>query len=174
MGEGTESIGDRALTAHFQLVHKQQEASSAEQARLSNRLQSQEQFRRDSVSFQSRIGEIVRVLEDHATRISTASETSRPFRRRRTCAPAHRPPRPSVCPRTWMWWRRRSPTLRAFRRRRGCAAHLIGRVRGAGCRRSRQGRCEIADRSRAHHRAGDRADRGRGRPDKSAGAERHH
>jgi methyl-accepting chemotaxis protein len=64
----------QALTAHFQLVRKEQDASTAEQARLSNRLQSQEQFRRESLSFQGRIGEIVRVLEDHATRMSTASE----------------------------------------------------------------------------------------------------
>ena len=64
----------QALTAHFVLVRKEQEAASAEQAKLSGRLHSQEQFRKESLSFQGRIGEIVRNLEGHATRMSTASE----------------------------------------------------------------------------------------------------
>jgi methyl-accepting chemotaxis protein len=64
----------QALTAHFLLVRKEQDDASAEQARLSGRLQSQEQFHRESVSFQGRIGDIVRSLEDHASRMSSASE----------------------------------------------------------------------------------------------------
>jgi methyl-accepting chemotaxis protein len=64
----------QALTAHFRLVRKEQEAASAEQARLASRLQSQEQFRQESVSFQGRIGEIARILEGHAKLMSTASE----------------------------------------------------------------------------------------------------
>jgi methyl-accepting chemotaxis protein len=63
-----------ALSAHFALVHKEQEAASAEQARLSGRLESQEQFRRESLAFQGRIGDIVSSLEGHATRMSAASE----------------------------------------------------------------------------------------------------
>ena len=64
----------QALTAHFMLVRKEQEAATAEQANLSGRLESQEQFRRESLCFQGRIGEIVRSLEGHATRMSAASE----------------------------------------------------------------------------------------------------
>ena len=63
----------QALTSHFLLMRKEHEASVAEQAKLSGRLQSQEQFRRESISFQDRIGEIVRKLESHAARMSTAS-----------------------------------------------------------------------------------------------------
>ncbi len=64
----------QALTSHFMLVRKEQEAATAEQAKLSGRLESQEQFRRESVSFQGRIAEIVRSLEGHASRMSSASE----------------------------------------------------------------------------------------------------
>jgi methyl-accepting chemotaxis protein len=63
-----------ALTSHFALVRKEQEASLAEQAKLSGRLQNQEQLRRESLSFQERIAEIVRNLESHAARMSSASE----------------------------------------------------------------------------------------------------
>jgi methyl-accepting chemotaxis protein len=64
----------QALTSHVTLVRKEQEAATAEQAKLSGRLQSQEQFRQESMSFQERIEEIVRSLESHASRMSTASE----------------------------------------------------------------------------------------------------
>ena len=64
----------QALTSHFMLVRKQQEAARAEQAKLSERLQHQEEFRRESLSFQDRVGEVVRRLEGHAGRMSTASE----------------------------------------------------------------------------------------------------
>jgi methyl-accepting chemotaxis protein len=64
----------QALTSHFVLVRREQDAASAEQARLSGRLQNQEQFRRESLSFRERIAEIVRSLESHAFRMSSASE----------------------------------------------------------------------------------------------------
>jgi methyl-accepting chemotaxis protein len=63
-----------ALTSHFVLVRKEQEVSIAEQAKLSGRLQTQEQFRRESLSFQQRIAEIVQNLEGNAARMSSASE----------------------------------------------------------------------------------------------------
>jgi methyl-accepting chemotaxis protein len=63
----------QALTSHFTLVRKEKEASLAEQVKLSGRLQHQEQFRRESISFQDRIAEIVRSLEGHAARMSNAS-----------------------------------------------------------------------------------------------------
>lgn len=64
----------KALMAHFAMVAKQQENSSAEQALLSARLTQQEELRRESVSFQSRIADVVQRLEGHAGRMSTASE----------------------------------------------------------------------------------------------------
>ena len=63
-----------ALTKHFALVSKQQEMANAEQAKLSERLQNQDEFRRESLSFQGRIADIVRQLESHAGRMSVASE----------------------------------------------------------------------------------------------------
>ena len=63
----------QALTSHFKLVDQQQERARAEQSKLSERLQNQDQFRRESLSFQARIAEIVRHLQDHAGRMSTAS-----------------------------------------------------------------------------------------------------
>ncbi|MBM3529623.1 MAG: hypothetical protein FJX62_16165 [Alphaproteobacteria bacterium] len=63
----------RALTDHFALVQSQQQAAQAEQTRLSDRLRHQEDFRRESLSFQERIGDIVRKLEGHAGRMSDAS-----------------------------------------------------------------------------------------------------
>ncbi len=64
----------QALTSHFALVGMQQEMASAEQAKLSERLRAQEEFRRESLTFQGHIAEIVRHLEDHAGRMSTASD----------------------------------------------------------------------------------------------------
>lgn len=63
-----------ALTRHFALVNEQQKGARAEQAKLSDRLLQQEELRRESISFQERMGEIVQRLEDHAGRMSTASE----------------------------------------------------------------------------------------------------
>ena len=64
----------QALTSHFSLVARQQEAARGEQDKLSERVRQQEQFRRESLSFQGRIGEIVRRLEGHAGQMSAASE----------------------------------------------------------------------------------------------------
>jgi methyl-accepting chemotaxis protein len=63
----------QALIDHFQLVQRQRELASREQAGLSDRLARQERFQQASLSFQSRIADIVRRLEDHAGRMSTAS-----------------------------------------------------------------------------------------------------
>ena len=63
-----------ALTGHFSLVARQQEAARAEQAKLSDRLGQQERFRRESMSFQGRVADIIQRLEDHAGRMSAASE----------------------------------------------------------------------------------------------------
>jgi len=64
----------QALRQHFVLVARQQEAASAEQAKLSARLAHQEVLRQESVSFQNRIAEVAERLEDHAGRMSVASE----------------------------------------------------------------------------------------------------
>ena len=64
----------QALSSHFLLVRKEQQASIAEQVKLSGRLQSQEQFRSESLSFQDRIAGIVQNLESNAARMSNASE----------------------------------------------------------------------------------------------------
>lgn len=64
----------RALTSHFQLVQRQQETASLQQAGLSERLSRQEGFRQESMSFQASIAEIVRRLEGHAGRMSSASK----------------------------------------------------------------------------------------------------
>ena len=63
----------QALIRHFQLVQRQQELASKEQAGLSERLSRQEGFRQASLSFQSRIADIVQGLEGHAGRMSMAS-----------------------------------------------------------------------------------------------------
>jgi methyl-accepting chemotaxis protein len=64
----------QALMRHFTLVREQQDMATAEQAKLSGRLLHQDQFRRESMTFQDRIAEIVQRLESHAGRMSTASE----------------------------------------------------------------------------------------------------
>jgi methyl-accepting chemotaxis protein len=64
----------QALRRHFTLVIQQQETASAEQAKLSDRLEQQEELRRESVSFQGRIAEVVERLEGHAGRMSSASK----------------------------------------------------------------------------------------------------
>jgi methyl-accepting chemotaxis protein len=63
----------QALTQHFSLVRNQQDMARSEQAKMTDRLYRQENFRRESIAFQSRIGEIVRRLEGHAGRMSSAS-----------------------------------------------------------------------------------------------------
>ena len=64
----------QALMNHFQLVQRQQEMASLEQAGLSERLSRQEGFRQESMSFQASIAEIVQRLEGHAGRMSSASK----------------------------------------------------------------------------------------------------
>jgi methyl-accepting chemotaxis protein len=63
----------QALISHSTLVAQQQQAVLAEQSKLSDRLRQQEDFGRESLSFQQRIGEIVQRLEEHAGRMSEAS-----------------------------------------------------------------------------------------------------
>jgi methyl-accepting chemotaxis protein len=64
----------QALAGHFALVTEQQTVARAERIKLSDRVHRQEHFRRESVSFQKRIGDIVRQLESHADRMSAASQ----------------------------------------------------------------------------------------------------
>jgi len=64
----------QALMQHFHLVQRQQEIASQQQAEMEDRLSQQEHFRQESMSFQTRIAEIVQRLEGHAGRMSTASE----------------------------------------------------------------------------------------------------
>lgn len=64
----------QALTSHYALMRKQQAAAEAEQAALSERLRQQEELRRESLAFQARIGDIVRRLEGHSSRMSEASQ----------------------------------------------------------------------------------------------------
>jgi methyl-accepting chemotaxis protein len=63
----------QALIHHFQLVQSEQQLANQQQQGLSERLARQENFRRESLSFQARIAEIVQQLEGHAGRMSTAS-----------------------------------------------------------------------------------------------------
>jgi methyl-accepting chemotaxis protein len=63
----------QALIHHFQLVQSQQLWASQQQQGLAERLERQEDFRRESLSFQARIAEIVQQLEGHSGRMSAAS-----------------------------------------------------------------------------------------------------
>ena len=63
----------QALIHHFQLVQSEQQLANQQQQGLSERLARQENFRRESLSFQARIAEIVQQLEGHAGRMSAAS-----------------------------------------------------------------------------------------------------
>jgi methyl-accepting chemotaxis protein len=63
----------QALTRHFLLVRSQQDVARSEQAKMTDRLARQEDFRKESMAFQSRIADIVRQLEAHAGRMSAAS-----------------------------------------------------------------------------------------------------
>jgi methyl-accepting chemotaxis protein len=64
----------QALRGHFAMVAEQQKAASAEQADLAGRLAKQDELRRESVAFQDQMSEVVRQLEEHARRMSSASE----------------------------------------------------------------------------------------------------
>jgi methyl-accepting chemotaxis protein len=64
----------QALRGHFAMVAEQQKAASAEQTELAGRLAKQDELRRESVAFQDQMSEVVRQLEEHARRMSSASE----------------------------------------------------------------------------------------------------
>jgi len=64
----------QALIRHYQLVQSQQQLASQQQQGLSDRLARQENFRRESLSFQGRIADIVQRLEGHADHMSAASQ----------------------------------------------------------------------------------------------------
>ena len=64
----------QALRGHFSMVTEQQKAASAEQAELAGRLAKQDELRRESVSFQDQMAGVVRQLEEHARRMSSASD----------------------------------------------------------------------------------------------------
>jgi methyl-accepting chemotaxis protein len=71
-----DEIGDlaRALAQHFGMVSKDKKAASDEREELSTRLARQDDLKRESVAFQNQIADIVRLLENHAGRMSSASE----------------------------------------------------------------------------------------------------
>jgi methyl-accepting chemotaxis protein len=71
-----DEIGDlaRALTQHFGMVHKEKTAARDERALLSDRLARQDEIKRETSSFQSQIASVVQLLEQHAGRMSSASE----------------------------------------------------------------------------------------------------
>ena len=64
----------RALHNHLGLVSRQQQVANDEREMLSGRLARQEELKRESVAFQNRIAEVVRRLEDHAGRMTSASQ----------------------------------------------------------------------------------------------------
>ena len=160
----------QALIHHFQLVQSQQQLASQQQQGLSERLARQENFRRESMSFQARIAEIVQRLEGHAGRMSTASGnlvTISSEADARAAASAQSTQRVS------------GHVDVVASSIRDIAAHS-DRSRGRGGAdiggrggRAQPGRCgkerrQCADRSGAHDRAGHRPDRGRRQSDQSA------
>jgi methyl-accepting chemotaxis protein len=62
-----------ALRKHFALVARQQEATTAEKGKLSERIAQQDELRCESISFQGRVAEVVQRLQEHAGRMSAAS-----------------------------------------------------------------------------------------------------
>lgn len=70
-----DEIGDlaRSINNYISLNEQQQKATTAEKEKLSLRLASQEQFKRESLAFQSRISEILNSLETQAGLMSKAS-----------------------------------------------------------------------------------------------------
>jgi methyl-accepting chemotaxis protein len=64
----------RALVSHFKLARAQQEMAGQAQAALSERVARQEGLRQEGMSFQACIAGIVQNLEEHAGRMSKASE----------------------------------------------------------------------------------------------------
>lgn len=64
----------RSLVNHLALVKRDEELSRVEKTKLSDRLERQENLKRESLAFQSSIDEIVRRLEDQAGQMSVASK----------------------------------------------------------------------------------------------------
>jgi methyl-accepting chemotaxis protein len=64
----------RALSMHFSLVSRDKQAASAERDHLAGRLARQDEIKRESIAFQEQIAGVVRLLEDHAGRMSAASQ----------------------------------------------------------------------------------------------------
>jgi methyl-accepting chemotaxis protein len=64
----------QALTSHFGMMQRQRHAAHEEKASLSERLARQDAFKRESLAFQDRIGEIVQRLDDYAGQMSSASQ----------------------------------------------------------------------------------------------------
>jgi methyl-accepting chemotaxis protein len=64
----------RSLVHHFALVKREEELSRVEKGKLSERLARQEELKRESLAFQSRIDGIVRRLEEHAGQMAVASK----------------------------------------------------------------------------------------------------
>jgi methyl-accepting chemotaxis protein len=64
----------RSLVNHFAMVKREEELSRVEKDKLSDRIARQENLKRESLSFQSRIDEIVHRLEDQAGQMSVASK----------------------------------------------------------------------------------------------------
>ena len=71
-----DEIGDlaRALTQHFGMVQKDKLAAHDERTQLSERLARQDEIKRESIAFQQRIAGVVQLLEEHAGRMSAASQ----------------------------------------------------------------------------------------------------
>jgi methyl-accepting chemotaxis protein len=70
-----DEIGElaRALDGHFGMVRRDREAAREQHERLSGRIEVQDELKRDSIAFQDQIAEVVKRLEGHAGRMSTAS-----------------------------------------------------------------------------------------------------
>jgi methyl-accepting chemotaxis protein len=64
----------RSLVNHLALVKGEEELSRVEKTKLSDRLSRQDNMKRESLAFQSRIDEIAGRLEGHAERMSVASK----------------------------------------------------------------------------------------------------
>jgi methyl-accepting chemotaxis protein len=64
----------RSLVNHLALVKREEELARVEKTKLSDRLSRQDNIKRESLAFQSRIDEIAGRLEGHADRMSVASK----------------------------------------------------------------------------------------------------
>ena len=166
----------QALRAHFAMVRRQQEAASAEQAKLSGGSRSRRSSGARACRSRTGSARSSGSLEGHAGRMSSASENLATMSSRPTRAPAA----------SAQSTERVSAHIDVVASsiqdiaatldvgRGGRRADLDGRRDGAARGRGGEGRRQGADRSGADHRTGHRADRGRRRPDQSPGAQCHH